>query len=53
MSAVFFGVSMSLDGFIAPEGVDLAHVDDSTHKDWLGQWMAHQHWMFRRRWRRS
>ena len=28
MSKVFFSVAMSLDGFIAPEGMELAHADD-------------------------
>lgn len=32
---VFFAVSMSLDGYIAPEGMDLAHADYPTYKNWL------------------
>ena len=31
---VFFAVSMSLDGYIAPAGMDLAHADDPSYKDW-------------------
>jgi len=46
MSKVFFFVSMSLDGFIAPEGMDLAHADDPNYKDWLSQWMELQKWVF-------
>lgn len=46
MSKVFFSVTMSLDGFIAPEGMDLAHASDPSYKDWLGQWMRLQHWTF-------
>ncbi len=46
MSNVFFSVGMSLDGFIAPEGMDLAHADDPNYKDWLSQWMELQKWMF-------
>ena len=45
MSKVFFSVSMSLDGFIAPEGMDLAHADDPAYKDWMNQWMKLQAWV--------
>ena len=37
MSKVFFSVSMSLDGFIAPEGMDLTHADDPSFNDWMQQ----------------
>ena len=30
----FFSVVMLLDGFIAPEAMDLAHADDPNFKDW-------------------
>jgi dihydrofolate reductase len=49
VSKVFFSMGMSLDGFIAPEGMDVAHADDPTFKDWLGQWMELQKWMFQQR----
>jgi hypothetical protein len=42
MGKVFFSVSMSLDGFMAPEGMVLEHADDPNYKDWLSQWMALQ-----------
>ena len=45
MSNVFFSVGMSLDGFIAPEGMDLAHADDPAYNDWLSQWEALQNWV--------
>jgi len=45
MSKVFFSVSMSLDGFIAPEGMDLAHADDPGYNDWMNQWMKLQAWV--------
>jgi len=47
MSKVFFSVGMSLDGFLAPEGMELPHADDPNYKDWLAQWMALQQWIFR------
>jgi dihydrofolate reductase len=49
MGLVFFSVAMSLDGFIAPEGMDLAHADDPNYKDWLSQWMGLQKWVFQQR----
>jgi dihydrofolate reductase len=49
MSKVFFSVGMSLDGFMAPEGMDLAHADDPNYKDWLSQWMELQKWVSQQR----
>ena len=39
---VFFSVSMSLDGFIAPE----EGRDDSDVQRWMAQWMELQQWIF-------
>jgi dihydrofolate reductase len=49
MGKVFFSVAMSLDGFIAPEGMDMDHAGDPSYKDWLSQWMALQKWVFEQR----
>lgn len=49
MSKVFFSVGMSLDGFIAPEGMEMAHAHDPNYKGWLGQWMALHQWVFRQK----
>jgi len=49
MGKVFFSVGMSLDGFIAPEGMDLTHADDPDQKNWLSQWMKLQKWAFQQR----
>lgn len=49
MSKVFFSVGMSLDGFMAPEGMDLAHADDPNYKDWLSLWMELQKWVSQQR----
>ena len=49
MSQVFFSVGMSLDGFIAPDGMDLTHAEDPSFKDWLSQWMELQKWVFQQR----
>ncbi|HEY8601552.1 MAG TPA: dihydrofolate reductase family protein [Thermomicrobiales bacterium] len=49
MSNVFFSVGMSLDGYIAPEGMVLPEGLDPNYKDWLSQWMALQQWQFQQK----
>ena len=39
---VFFSVSMSLDGYIAPE----QRADDPDLQRWMAQWMELQQWIF-------
>jgi dihydrofolate reductase len=46
MSKVFFSVSVSLDGYLAPPGMDLAHAGDPTFEDWAAQWSKLQSWIF-------
>lgn len=46
MAEVFAGVSMSLDGYIAPEGMDMEHADDPGYKGWMRNWSALQEWAF-------
>lgn len=46
---VFFEVAASLDGFIAPEGMDLGHAADPEYKQWLSQWSKLQSWVFKQR----
>jgi dihydrofolate reductase len=45
-SKVFFDVAGPLDGFIAPEGMELAHADDPEFKQWLSQWTKLQSWVY-------
>ncbi len=45
MSKVFFSVTMSLDGFIAPEFMQL----DQPVEKWLSQWMELQNYVFQQR----
>ena len=45
MTKVFFSVTMSLDGFIAPE----ARFDDVGDKRWMNQWMELQRYIFQQR----
>src|SRR3954469_17953887 len=39
---VFFSVTMSLDGFMAPE----ERTDDPDRQRWMAQWMELQQWIF-------
>ena len=48
-SKVFFSVGMTLDGFIAPEGMELKHADDPGYNDWASQWADLQKWVFQQR----
>lgn len=43
---VFFDMAISLDGFTAPEGMDIEHFNDPEHKQWLKKWMELQAWIF-------
>lgn len=45
MSKVFFLVSVSLDGCLAPPGMDLEHAGDPTYDDWGAQWGKLQGWL--------
>ena len=49
MSKVFVNVGMSLDGYIAPEGMTLENWDNPGYKDWLNKWMSLQSWVFNQR----
>lgn len=46
MSKVFVSVGMSLDGFLAPAGMEMEHADDPSYKNWMNQWMEMQKWIF-------
>jgi dihydrofolate reductase len=46
MSTVFFSVTVSVDGYMAPDGMKLEHAHDPNYKDWMAQWMELQQWAF-------
>jgi dihydrofolate reductase len=56
---VFFSVTMSLDGFMAPEAVPAELVfspggqDDPRAQRWMAQWTELQAWLFPQRWYRE
>lgn len=45
MSKVFSSVSVSLDGYLAPPGMNLEHAGDPTHESWGAQWGKLQSWL--------
>jgi dihydrofolate reductase len=45
MSKVFFSVSVSLDGYLVPPGMDLAHASDPAFEDWGAQWGKLHSWI--------
>lgn len=56
---VFFSVSMSLDGFMAPEDVPVEDVfspegqNDPRVQQWMAKWSELQAWLFPQRWFRE
>ncbi|MBL8092839.1 MAG: dihydrofolate reductase [Anaerolineales bacterium] len=45
MSNVFVNIALSLDGYMAPEGMTLEHWDDPEYKGWAGKWGALMSWI--------
>lgn len=45
-TTVFFDMVVSLDGFVAPGGMDMDHAEDPEYKQWMKKWMALQQWVF-------
>jgi len=48
-SKVFFDVVSSLDGFIAPGGMELEHALDPEYKQWAKKWSELQYWVFQQK----
>ena len=44
MSKVFVNIAMSLDGYMAPEGM-VSHYDNFEYKDWGKKWGALMRWL--------
>lgn len=49
MTKVFFSVSVSLDGYLAPPGMDIEHAGDPSHEAWGTQWGKLHAWIFPQR----
>jgi dihydrofolate reductase len=43
---VFFDIVVSLDGFMAPAGMDMEHAHDPSYKNWMQKWGELQQWVF-------
>lgn len=46
MSKIFVNIGLSLDGYMAPEGMSLAHWDNPDYKQWGAKWGALMGWIF-------
>ena len=45
MNKVFVNIVLSLDGYMAPEGMSLEHWDSPEYKDWGAKWGALMGWV--------
>jgi hypothetical protein len=45
MSKVFVNVGLSLDGYMAPEGMTLEHWENPGYKNWGAKWGALMGWI--------
>jgi dihydrofolate reductase len=45
MSKVFVNIALSLDGYMAPEGMSLEHWDTPQYKNWGAKWGALMRWL--------
>ena len=46
MSKVFVNIGLSLDGYMAPEGMTIEHWDTPEYKHWGAKWGALMGWIF-------
>ena len=49
MSKVFVNIGLSLDGYMAPEGMALENWDTPDYKNWGAKWSALMRWIFDQR----
>ncbi|MEX2030531.1 MAG: dihydrofolate reductase family protein [Anaerolineales bacterium] len=45
MGKAFVNIGLSLDGYMAPEGMTLEHWDQPEFKDWAAKWEAMMGWL--------
>ena len=46
MSKVFVNIGLSLDGYMAPDGMTMENWDNPEYKDWGAKWGALMGWIF-------
>ena len=53
MSKVFVNIALSLDGYMAPEGMSIEHWADPSYKNWGAQWGALMSWLMKQQYFRD
>ena len=53
MSKVFVNIALSLDGYMAPEGMSLEHWETPQYKSWGAKWGALMAWLINQRYFRE
>jgi dihydrofolate reductase len=46
MTKIFVNIGLSLDGYMAPEGMTMKHWDDPEYRNWGAKWGAMMRWIF-------
>jgi dihydrofolate reductase len=53
MSKIFVNIGLSLDGYMAPEGMALEHWDDPGYRNWGAKWGALMGWVLKQEYFRA
>ena len=53
MSKVFVNIGLSLDGYMAPEGMSIEHWSTPNYKDWGAKWGALMGWVLKQQYFRE
>ncbi|NWC00011.1 dihydrofolate reductase family protein [Pseudomonas gingeri] len=53
MSRVFVNIGLSLDGYMAPDGMDIEHWDTPEYKNWGAKWGAMMSWILKQQYFRE
>ncbi|MFJ3077248.1 dihydrofolate reductase family protein [Pseudomonas sp. NPDC087029] len=53
MSKVFVNIGLSLDGYMAPDGMSIEHWDHPEYKDWGAKWGALMSWILKQQYFRE
>jgi dihydrofolate reductase len=53
MSKVFVNIGLSLDGYMAPEGMAIEHWDNPAYKNWGAKWGALMGWVMKQEYFRT
>ena len=46
MTRIFVNIGLSLDGYMAPEGMTMEHWDNPEYKNWGAKWGTMMRWIF-------